>query len=110
MNKPQTIQTPSGDEMVIVSRAEYDSLVSALEDLEDALGRRTELEKDRGGEVELISGSEVDDYLNAPTPLAFWRKKRGLSAGPVLAKRVGVTQAYLSEIESGKKGSARSAC
>lgn len=44
----------------------------------------------------------MDDYLAAPTPLAFWRRKRGLTQA-ALAEQIGVTQAYLSEIESGKK-------
>ncbi len=102
MNKPQIIQTPAGEEMVVMSRAEYESLISTLEDLEDALAAEQSLRRIASGEVELIPASEVDDYLDAPTPLAFWRKKRGLTQA-ALAKKAGVTQAYLSEIESGKK-------
>ena len=102
MNKPQTIRTPAGEEMVVISRAEYESLIGAMEDLEDALAAEQSLRKIATGEVELITDSEVDEYLDAPTPLAFWRKKRGLTQA-ALAKQVGVTQAYLSEIESGKK-------
>jgi DNA-binding XRE family transcriptional regulator len=102
MNKPQTIHTPAGEEMVVMSRIEYDSLISTLEDLEDALAAEQSIRKIATGEVELITDAEVDDYLDAPTPLAFWRKKRGLTQ-VALAKKVGVTQAYMSEIESGKK-------
>lgn len=102
MGKPQTIHTPAGEEMVVISRAEYESLIGAMEDLEDALAAEQSLRKIATGEVELITDSEVDGYLEAPTPLAFWRKKRGLTQA-ALAKQVGVTQAYLSEIESGKK-------
>src|SRR5215207_9959088 len=102
MNKPQTIQTPSGEEMVVLSRAEYDALVSATEDLEDILAAERSLARIAAGEEELITDAEMSDYLDAPTPLAFWRKKRGLTQA-ALAERVGVTQAYLSEIENGKK-------
>jgi len=38
----------------------------------------------------------------AKTPLAFFRKKRGMSQDD-LAKRTGITQGYLSEIEIGRK-------
>ncbi len=102
MNKPQIIQTPSGEEMVVIPRAEYDALLGAAEDFEDALAAERSLARIAAGEVELIPASEVDAYLDAPSPLAFWRKKRGLTQA-ALAKEVGVTQAYLSEIESGKK-------
>jgi DNA-binding XRE family transcriptional regulator len=40
--------------------------------------------------------------LQLKTPLAFFRKKRGISQGD-LAKRAGITQGYLSEIEIGRK-------
>lgn len=102
MNKPQIIQSPSGEEMVVIPRAEYDALLGAAEDFEDALAAERSLARIAAGEVELIPASEVDAYLDAPTPLAFWRRKRGLTQA-ALAKEVGVTQAYLSEIESGKK-------
>jgi DNA-binding XRE family transcriptional regulator len=102
MNKPQIIQSPSGEEMVVISRAEYEALLSAAEDAEDVLMAERSLARIAAGEVELIPASEVDAYLDAPTPLAFWRKKRGLTQA-ALAKTVGVTQAYLSEVESGKK-------
>jgi DNA-binding XRE family transcriptional regulator len=102
MNKPQSFQTPSGEEMVVLSRSEYDALVNATEDLEDALAAERSLARITAGKTELIPDGEVDAYLDAPTPLSFWRKRRGLTQA-ALAKKAGVTQAYLSEIEGGKK-------
>ena len=40
--------------------------------------------------------------LAAKTPLAFFRKRRGLSQA-ALAKKVGIAQDFLSEIEAGLK-------
>lgn len=40
--------------------------------------------------------------LAAPTPLHFWRRKRGLSEAK-LADRAGCSQPYLNQIESGKR-------
>jgi DNA-binding XRE family transcriptional regulator len=102
MNKPQIIKTPEGAEMVVLPKHEYDALLSALEDAEDVLVAERSLARIAAGQEELITSAEMEEYLDAPTPLAFWRKKRGLTQA-ALAKTVGVTQAYLSEIESGKK-------
>lgn len=102
MNKPQIIQTPNGGQMVVLPKSEYEALLSAAEDAEDILVAERGLARIASGQEELISDAEMDEYLGAPTPLAFWRKKRGLTQA-ALAKTVGVTQAYLSEIESGKK-------
>jgi len=102
MNKPQIIRTPEGVEMVMLPKADYAVLLQALEDAEDILAVERSRARIAAGEEELITDAELDDYLDAPTPLAFWRKKRGLTQ-TALAKEAGVTQAYLSEIESGKK-------
>jgi DNA-binding XRE family transcriptional regulator len=102
MNKPQIIKTPDGAEMVVLPKSDYEALVRALEDAEDVLIAERNQALIASGNEELITSAEMKDYLDAPTPLAFWRKKRGLTQA-ALAKEVGVTQAYLSEIESGKK-------
>jgi DNA-binding XRE family transcriptional regulator len=102
MNKPQIIRTPEGVEMVMLPKADYAVLLQALEDAEDILAVEHSRARIAAGEEELITDAELDVYLDAPTPLAFWRKKRGLTQ-TALAKEAGVTQAYLSEIESGKK-------
>jgi transcriptional regulator with XRE-family HTH domain len=47
----------------------------------------------------------VDAYLAAPTPLAFWRKHRGLTQA-ALAEAAQVTQPYIAQLESGKKSAA----
>ncbi len=102
MNKPQIIRTPAGEQMVILPKGDYEALLDTIEDLEDTRAAEQSLARIAAGEEELIPDAEMDDYLAAPTPLAFWRKKRGLTQA-ALAEQVGVTQAYLSEMESGKK-------
>ena len=51
---------------------------------------------------EVLSEAEIDELLVAKTPLAFWRKKRGLTQTE-LAKAADIAQGFLSEIESGLK-------
>jgi hypothetical protein len=54
------------------------------------------------GTMPTIPDSAVDDYLAAPTPLAFWRKHRGFTQAG-LAKDLDVSQAYLAMPETGKR-------
>ncbi len=103
MNKPQIIQSPSGEEMVVLPRADYEALVDAAEDRDDVLAAERSLAQIAAGKVQLIPDSEMDDYLAAPTPLAFWRQKRGLTQAG-LAERAGIAESELAEIESGKEG------
>jgi ribosome-binding protein aMBF1 (putative translation factor) len=94
---------PQGDDIVILSRTEYDQLVAAAnEDTRDAETRRRSVARVSSGEEETFTSAEVDAFLAAKTPLAFFRKKRGLSQDD-LAKRASITQGYLSEIEIGRK-------
>jgi len=51
---------------------------------------------------ETLTEAEMDDLLAAKTPLAFWRRKCGLTQAQ-LAKTAGIAQGFLSEIEAGHK-------
>ena len=96
---PVMTKSPQGDDIVILSRKEYDRLlVAANEDVIDAAIARRAIARDE----ETLSESEMDDLLAARTPLAFWRKKRGLTQME-LAKAADIAQGFLSEIESGLK-------
>jgi ribosome-binding protein aMBF1 (putative translation factor) len=96
---PVMTKSPKGDDIVILSRKEYDQLVvAANEDAADAAVARKAIARHE----ETISEAELDELLAAKTPLAFWRKKRGLTQAE-LAKGAGIAQGFLSEIESGLK-------
>lgn len=95
-------KTPAGEEIVILSRAEYDALIDARDDREDAKSAREAVARIEAGTETLIPDEDMDAYLAAPTPLAFWRKKRGLTQS-ALSSATGLAQGFLSEIESGKK-------
>jgi len=102
MNKVQRITSPNGEEMVLMSVAEYERLVEAAEDLRDSEIAERSRREIEAGEEELLTHAEVKEMLAAKTPLAFWRKKRGLTQA-ALAKATGVAQGFLSEIEAGQK-------
>jgi DNA-binding XRE family transcriptional regulator len=97
-------KTPRGDEIVILSRAEYDSLTIGRrdEDAADAAHANRILADIAGGSETLLTSEQADALLAAKTPLAFWRKYRGLTQD-ALSKLVGVAQGFISEIENGTK-------
>jgi DNA-binding XRE family transcriptional regulator len=94
MGKPQIITSPSGEELVVLPRRDYEDL------LDTAVARKADaaLAADR---EELLTTAETAALLAAPAPLAFWRKKRGKTQTE-LAAAIGVSQNFLSDIERGK--------
>ena len=93
--KPQIIQTPSGDDLIVLTREEFEDLIDARDHADAMRAIAT-------GAMETLTSAELDRLLSASTPLAFWRKRRGLTQR-ALAEGVGVTQPYLAQIESGKR-------
>ena len=100
---PVMTKTPAGEEIVILSRHEYDTLLAATDDDATDAGRANQIlaELANGTEI-LLTDDEMDQLLAAKTPLAFWRKKRGLTQ-EALSKQAHVAQGFLSEIENGSK-------
>lgn len=58
--------------------------------------------RDVANGASLLTADEVKAFINAPTPLAFWREYRGLSQ-IMLADQLSISQAYLAQIETGKR-------
>jgi DNA-binding XRE family transcriptional regulator len=94
MGKPQIITSPSGEEMIVVPRRDY-------EDLVDALAARKVDAALAAGREELLTAEETAALVAAPAPLAFWRRKRGKTQSQVAAG-IGVSQNFLSDLERGK--------
>lgn len=80
---------------VTLSRQEY-------EDLIDARDHAVATRDVATGAMETLSEADLDAYLAAPTPLSFWRRRRGLTQA-ALAAAIGVSQPYLAQIESGRR-------
>jgi transcriptional regulator with XRE-family HTH domain len=99
---PVMTKTPQGDDIVILSRAEYDALAAGLEDIADAAYANSILADIESGAETLLTSEQANQLLNAKTPLAFWRKHRGMTQ-EALSKSIGVAQGFVSEIESGTK-------
>jgi DNA-binding XRE family transcriptional regulator len=74
-----SITTPTGERLVLMTQ--------------DSIAR---------GEQETLTPDEVKAALAAPTPLAFWRQKRGQTQ-VLVAEAAGISQQYLSGLEAGKR-------
>ncbi|MDQ6433373.1 helix-turn-helix transcriptional regulator [Mesorhizobium sp. LHD-90] len=102
----QIIHSPSGDELVVLPRAEYEALVAAAADIdEDAAdiamydARKAELANDPNS----ILPPEVSAMLlRGHSRLQALRKWRGI-AQIKLAADAGIAQGYLSDLEHGRK-------
>ena len=90
------ITTPNGEELVLISRSAFE----AIEDELDAAAHERTMASVARGEQEMLSSAEVSAALAAPTPLAFWRHKRGLSQ-QALADRAAISKGAISKIERG---------
>jgi transcriptional regulator with XRE-family HTH domain len=101
---PVMTKTPQGDDIVILSRAEYDALTVNRrdEDASDAAYANSILANIERGAETLLTSEQADQLLGAKSPLAFWRKHRGMTQ-EALSRSIGVAQGFISEIENGTK-------
>lgn len=94
----RSLITPKGEELVVLSREEYEDLVDARE-------HAVAMAAHARGEDPGLTDAEMDAYLAAPTPLAYWRKRRDLTQAK-LAAAARISQPYLAQLESGRRASA----
>lgn len=98
----QIIVTPTGERLVVIPESEWIAMQEALEDREDIAAIDEFHRKLAAGEEELVPASIVNRILDGENPIRVWREYRGLSAA-ALAQQAGISAAYLSELETGKK-------
>ncbi len=98
----QTIITPSGERMVILPEADYLKVMAALEDVLDAAAARDALTALGGGDEELVPEHVMERLLAGESRVKVWREHRGLTVSD-LAAASGLSQPYVSQIESGAR-------
>jgi len=85
------------DDTVTLPLAEYRGLLARLDELEDLLAA------DRAAADERLPHAFVARLAAGDeSPLMLWRRYRGLSQS-ALARKAGLRQGYVSEMESGRK-------
>ena len=72
------------------------------EDLVDTRDHAVAMRDVATGAMATLADDELDDYLAEPSPIAFWRRHRGLTQA-ALAAEIGVSQPYLAQIEGGAR-------
>jgi DNA-binding Xre family transcriptional regulator len=87
---------------VLLRRADYEALVRRAEDVADAVQIRAAEARVAAGEDEYVPIELTKRLMAGEVPVRVWREHRGLSAR-ALAARAGISAAYLSQIETGKK-------
>lgn len=92
----QTIVTASGEELVILSRSEYEALLSAAEEADDHA-----VIEERRDEPTLPHEEAMAVLRGELHPIAAWRKARDLTQRE-LGRQVGVRAATICDIEGGK--------
>ncbi len=105
-HNPQLIVTPNGEEMVVLSRSEYERLAELASDAEEY---RADIEAYDLAKAELAAAGsttlpkEVSDFLlKGSSLLQSLRKWRGLTQVD-LAEKVGIQQGYLSDLENKRR-------
>ena len=102
MGKPQYIYDDAGNPLfAVVPADEYEALAKAAEELADVAAYDAAKARIAAGEA-MVPADIVHRISAGEPPLRVWRRHRGITASE-LARGAGISQAYLSEIESGKK-------
>jgi ribosome-binding protein aMBF1 (putative translation factor) len=104
MRNVQTIKTPTGDDMVVLPKADYDRLMAAargkLEDEVDIREASRVLARlERGKEPTFPH--DVVKRLGREHPIQVLREHRGMTQR-ALAEAAGMNQLYLSQLETGR--------
>ena len=98
--KVQFIKKGEEPEYVVLPIEDYLEMISLLEDIKDRYAVDRALIDYQEGTT--VPGEVVNSILNGTSPLRAWRVSRGFTLDS-LAKRVGVSKSYLSQIENNRK-------
>ncbi|WP_027054789.1 helix-turn-helix domain-containing protein [Mesorhizobium erdmanii] len=104
MNAPQIIKTSTGEELVVIPKADYEALLHAAEEaLEDAADVAIYDERKAEFKAEKALPADVTmDILQGSSRLKALRNWRKLTQAE-LAGAIGVSQGFLSDLESNRR-------
>ncbi|MBF0285091.1 MAG: helix-turn-helix transcriptional regulator [Magnetococcales bacterium] len=102
MGAPQIIITPTGEQLAVIPLEEYRRLTAWDERRQELQAYDEARAALREGRDELVPAPFAQRLLEGENPLRVWREYRGLTLRQ-LARIVGTSPAYLSEVETGKK-------
>ena len=91
-----------GQQAAVLPVAEYQSLLEKAEMLDDVSAYDKAKAGLASGNDELVPAEIAESLLDGENPIKVWRKYRKLSQNQ-LADAAGISQAYLAQIETGKR-------
>jgi DNA-binding XRE family transcriptional regulator len=97
----QYIDTDAG-RLVVVPEADYRKLVELSADAEAGHAIDDFRRKLAAGEEELVPADIAKRLIGGENPVRVWRQHREMSSGD-LAQAAGLSQAFVSQIETGKR-------
>ena len=98
----QIIEKNGKPEWAVIPYREYQKLHEAQEDAEDIKDIETNLKAIHEGNEIAIPGDITFAILDGTSPIRAWRKYQQIKMNE-LAQKVGISPAYLSQIENGKR-------
>ena len=98
----QIIENADGPEYAVLPVADYEALVARLQELDDSRDIEDARAALEAGAEEMIPANVVARLVDGAHPVKVWREHRGLTQAHV-AEQVGLTSAYISQIESGER-------
>ena len=98
----QIIEKNGKPEWAVIPYKEYQKYYSAQEDAEDIKDIETNIKAIKEGEEIAIPGEITFAILDGINPVRAWRKYQHIKMNE-LANKVGISPAYLSQIENGKR-------
>jgi len=98
----QIIEKNGKPEWAVIPFSEYEKLKEALEDAEDIKDIEEHLKAIQEGREIPVPGEVTFAVLDGISPIRAWREHRHIKMNE-LAKKVGISAAYLSQIENGKR-------
>ncbi len=100
--KAQIIEKDGKPEWAVIPYSEYQKIYEALEDAEDARDIEKHLSAIEEGTEITVPGEITFAILEGTSPIRAWREYKQIKMNE-LAKKVGISAAYLSQIENGKR-------
>jgi len=98
----QIIEKDGKPEWAVLPYEEYERLLADVEMLHDIRAYDEVKQALAAGEEELIPDYLVRQLLDSENPIRVWREYRALTQAE-LAQTAGISTAYLSQLESGKR-------
>lgn len=98
----QIIEKDGKPEWAVLPYEEYERLLADIEMLDDVRAYDEVKQALEAGEEEIIPDSIVTQLLDSENPIRVWREYRALTQAE-LAHAAGISTAYLSQLESGKR-------